>query len=162
VQAKTVKKEGEGNDEVSGHGVVNVSSEMEVDASSAQRGPMDTGSSSGRGSGEAAADGQGLGEDAQEPRTSRARIVMPGGAGDGENPVLAAGSVMIVQELAELPTFNGSRVLLLRLGARAGTWLVEVESTGENLEVPAAKLRRPLFNKPWKSASSIRTDAANG
>ena len=67
---------------------------------------------------------------------------------------------MICQEMTELPTFNGERVLLLRPGAVAGSWLVEAESSGEHLEVPAAKLRRPLFNKEWRSAASRRASVA--
>ena len=69
---------------------------------------------------------------------------------------------MIAQEMVKLPAFNGERVLLLRLGTAAETWLVETESSGENLEVSAAQLRRPLFNQEWRSVSSRRIAATHG
>ena len=78
-----MKKEFEGIKAASGYGVIDLTNEMEVDASTAS-GPTAAGPSPGPGRGEDAADGRDHADDAQVPGVCRARIVAPGGAGEGE------------------------------------------------------------------------------
>ena len=61
---------------------------------------------------------------------------------------LVAGSTMVVASPSERSTSNGSQCQLVCRGP-TGAWTVEIEDTGELLEMDPTHLRLPLFAKPF-------------